>query len=60
MKIPKYLIKQADDLKVEKRYGYWCVVRKSDGICMMSQLHSREEAEEIIQEAKKTKGASAR
>ena len=52
MKVPKYLIKKADDLKVERRYGYWCIVRKSDGVCMMSQLRTRGEAEEIIQEVR--------
>ena len=51
MKFPKYLIKQANDLRVEHRYGHWCIVRISDGVCMLSQIPSKEEAERIIKEA---------
>lgn len=47
-KIPKYLVKQANDLKIEYKFGKWCIVRKSDGVCMLSQIPSRQEAEDII------------
>lgn len=53
MKIPDYLVKQARDLKPEFRYGYWCIVRESDGMCMVSQIPTKQEAEKIIQEALK-------
>ena len=53
VKIPKYLKEQANDLKVERRFGHWCIVRKSDGVCMIGQISSRQEAEEIIKEVNK-------